>query len=80
MPDLHTFVFGMPTVGDFPTVTESSNGYCGEVSFEILNGSIHANYLNTIFNKINLRSVELDDMGSHVVEVRAFLRDWQMVE
>lgn len=68
-------VYNPATVQALPVVQDSSEGKCGEISFEIIDEANHIDYLylDTENSQIVLEGDDRTDEGLHAVQIRAFL-------
>ena len=77
LADMENFVFTMALDQTIPEVTDSSNGDCGTVSYEIVDELSHQSYLTLDQDSriLTLFSNSEADEGQYSVTVRAFLVD-----
>ena len=65
-----------------PTVTDSAEGECGAIAFEIVNEEAYADFLalDPETNKLILESSDRSNVGQHSVQVKAYLVEHPNVE
>lgn len=82
LDDMENYVFTMELEQTIPEVTDSSNGECGAVSYEIVDETTHQSYLNLDepSRTLTLLSNSESDEGQYSITVRAFLVDNPAIE